>query len=494
MNSRPWRELLARYKRRAGSALLHSPLHRLFRLLPFTPDPVREYRRWLEKRHSAAPPGGEFLRLGRDWTYQPRFSVLMATYNPRPEWLQAAIESVRGQIYPNWELCVVDDSSFDPSVLQQLETAARDCERIRVRAFRCNRGISGALNAARELATGEYLSFLDHDDLLAPDALYRFVEAIQQDRADLLYSDEDYVDAAGRPVFPQFKPGWSPQLLDCCMYMGHLLAVRAEVFDAAGGFRPECDGAQDYDLALRVCELASAIRHVPRILYHWRQHSGSTAASTAAKPYTHQRGKLALQDALRRRGLSAVIEDRGAPNEYSVRSQTLPGQDQVLVSRIPGLDALTPDWLERLSAHLSDPSVAAAGAKILDPHGLIEHAGLTLAADGRLIATGRGFYRLPNWKWVHFTRNVSAVAGCIVISSAWRRRLGEFSSELNAIESQAGFCVRAAHAGAQIVFDNEVVFRSRAPLFAGELRIPAASAPDPFYHPCLELTEAARLL
>jgi GT2 family glycosyltransferase len=190
-------------------------------------------------------------------------------------------------------------------------------------------GISGALNRALDLAAGDYIAFLDQDDRIAPFALEGLFEAVQDEPADLIYSDEDFINEQGRRVRPVFKPDWSPDLLLSCMYLSHLLAVSRKAMNKAGPFRSEFDGAQDYDLALRISDGAALVRHVPRILYHWRMHPGSTALHSSAKPYAHTAGRLALGDAIRRRGWKAVVEDGEVPNTYHVRRLV---EDHPLVS------------------------------------------------------------------------------------------------------------------------------------------------------------------
>jgi O-antigen biosynthesis protein len=169
------------------------------------------------------------------------------------------------------------------------------------------------------LARGEYIGFLDQDDVLAPFALQAVAEALQEGDADLIYSDEDRLDENGARVEPIFKPGWSPDLLLGCNYITHFLVANRRAIERAGWLRGEYDGSQDYDLVLRLTDGAAVVRHVPRVLYHWRKHAGSTAADTRAKPHTHAAGKRALEDAVRRRGWKASVEDGPLPNTYRVR-------------------------------------------------------------------------------------------------------------------------------------------------------------------------------
>ncbi len=249
----------------------------------------------------------------------PRVSVLMPTYNSPIPWLRDAIESVQGQSYPHWELCIADDASSDPEVRATLERYAAEDGRIRVE-FRSETGhISRATNSALALATGDWVAFLDHDDRLAPNALaWLMLEARAQPDARLIYSDEDQVDGAGRRQQPFFKPDWSPQLAISQAYLGHLVAIQREL--VGNGFDPDLNGAQDYDLWLRCAnQLEPAqIAHVPRVLYHWRAHAGSTAQDAEAKPYADDAGLRAVQRYVEARypSLEGTVERGDFPFTY----------------------------------------------------------------------------------------------------------------------------------------------------------------------------------
>ena len=313
--------LASDYKRKAGQALLHSPLHPFFVKYAGKPPSGDDYTLWLEQQPEPEPP-----QLER----QPLLSVLLPVHNPQRYWLQAAVESVIAQRYQNWELCICDDASADAWVEQYVGELARH-ERIHFVRSSDPLGISAALNKAAELAHGEYLGFLDHDDLLSPFALESVAELVQRDRYDLIYSDEDRLDSEGHRTQPIFRPAWSPELLTSCMYMGHFLVVSRTAWDRTGGFRTECDGAQDFDLALRVTEQSAAVGHIPRVLYHWRMHPGSTASTAESKPETHVAGRRALADAMARRGREVHILNGAIPNQYQVRTVI---KDQPLASII----------------------------------------------------------------------------------------------------------------------------------------------------------------
>jgi GT2 family glycosyltransferase/SAM-dependent methyltransferase len=229
----------------------------------------------------------------------PLISILTPVYNTPAEYLRLAIDSVRRQLYPNWELCLADDASTEPHVRSILEEYAARDPRIRV-SFRPENGnISAASNTALAMARGEYVALLDHDDELAEQALLRMAQAIVADRElDFLYSDEDKMELDGTRLDPFFKPDWSPEYFLSCMYTCHLGVYRTALVRAIGGFRSEFDSAQDYDLALRVVARKPKIHHVADVLYHWRKLPTSTAVSHAAKPQAHEIARRAVQSYL----------------------------------------------------------------------------------------------------------------------------------------------------------------------------------------------------
>lgn len=231
-----------------------------------------------------------------------KFSVLVPLYNTSEGYLREMIQSVRDQVYGNWELCLADGSDPEHSYVEQVcrEYAQAD-PRIRYQRLAENRGISENTNACAQMATGDYIALLDHDDIYTPDALYFNAKAILETNADVLYSDEDHLALDGSHVNPFYKPDWSPDLLYSQMYICHLLVFRRSLFEKIGGYRKEFDGSQDYDLMLRFSEETDKICHIPRILYSWRESETSTAANASAKPYAHTAGKNALDAHLKRK-------------------------------------------------------------------------------------------------------------------------------------------------------------------------------------------------
>lgn len=247
---------------------------------------------------------------------QLTFSVLMPVYNPEPEHLEQAMESVLAQLYPHWELCIVNDASEDPRIAFLLELFCERDSRIKTMRRQERGHISAASNSCLEMATGEFIALLDHDDLLAPHALYMAAQALNH-RSDLslIYTDEDKINASGVRCWPHFKPDWNADLMRSENAVNHLSIYRSSVVREIGGFRLGVEGCQDWDLSLRVSEriAASQILHLPYVLYHWRITRQSTAVSTTSKQYVVAAGKKVLGDHLTRMGVSAdVLPQYGA--------------------------------------------------------------------------------------------------------------------------------------------------------------------------------------
>ncbi|EGW22948.1 glycosyltransferase [Methylobacter tundripaludum] len=241
----------------------------------------------------------------------PLISVVMPVYNPPLNMLEDAIRSVQGQLYPNWELCIADDASTDVEVHKLLQRYMDNDSRIKVVFREKNGHISAASNSALDLVNGEYVALLDNDDLLCEHALFWVADAIVTNPdAGLIYSDEDKIDQAGLRYDPYFKPDWNPDLFLSHNMICHLGAYRTDLVKKLGGFREGYEGAQDYDLALRCSEQLAPLQivHIPRVLYHWRSHPGSTALAGNEKNYALLAGEHALNDHFARTQISAKIE------------------------------------------------------------------------------------------------------------------------------------------------------------------------------------------
>ncbi|MFZ0916837.1 MAG: glycosyltransferase family 2 protein [Candidatus Udaeobacter sp.] len=242
--------------------------------------------------------------------YSPLISVLLPVYNSNLRWLRRAISSVEKQLYPHWELCVVDDASTHPKLWPFLQRCARRNPRIKVMRRTENGHISAASNDALDFAKGDFVALLDHDDELAPTALYFMALALNKNRdLQLLYSDEDKLDAQNRRFEPYFKSDWNPELFLAQNFISHLSVYRTDLIRRLGGFRIGLEGSQDYDLALRCIEQIrpEQIEHLARVLYHWRITKESTAGDAMAKPYAQEAARRAVQEHLDRRGITATV-------------------------------------------------------------------------------------------------------------------------------------------------------------------------------------------
>src|SRR5260221_262112 len=253
-----------------------------------------------------------------------RFSLVTPVYETPADVLVAMLGSVRAQSFADWELCLVDDASASPHVAELLEAAAREDARIRVSRRESNGGIVATSNDALAMARGEFIALLDHDDVLHKAALASVEEAIRaHPEADYVYTDEDKIDRAGNRSTPFFKPDWSPERMRTQMYTCHLSVLRRSLVEEVGGFDPEFEGSQDWDLVLKVTERARQALHVPQVLYHWRTLETSAAGGGAeAKPWAFEAGTRAIQAHCKRIGLLAKAErDEESPGVYHLRPQ-----------------------------------------------------------------------------------------------------------------------------------------------------------------------------
>lgn len=249
-----------------------------------------------------------------NFDYSPKFSILVPLYNTPDAFLREMIESVQEQTYANWELCLADGSDAEHQNVEKIckEYMAEDT-RILYKHLEKNGGISNNTNACIEMATGDFISLFDHDDLLEASVLYEIVCRLNsQNNIDVVYTDEDkvYVDKKGNKCYtnPHFKSDFNLDLLRSCNYICHFFVVKKEIVDQVGGFREDYDGSQDYDFIFRCVEKAKAICHIPQVLYHWRMHENSTAENPESKLYCYEAGKRAIESHLQRQGVDAQVE------------------------------------------------------------------------------------------------------------------------------------------------------------------------------------------
>ncbi len=291
---------------------------------------VSDYQKYIEETTLTSK---DFKRIKAEintFEYKPLVSIIVPVYNVDEVWLRKAINSVLDQLYDKWELILADDASTNPSVREVLQEYAQLDSRIHINFRSQNGGIVKASQTALKMAKGAYVGLLDNDDELAKDALYEVVKALQTSRYDLVYSDEDKLEMDGTRNEPHFKPDFNQDLLFCNNYICHFSVFRRKILEEIGGFRDGTEGAQDYDLILRFTEKKRNIKHIGKILYHWRKVPGSTAATVHAKPYVFENAKKALRDTIKKRGIKGEVEDGIWKGSYRVK-RSIEGQPMVSI-------------------------------------------------------------------------------------------------------------------------------------------------------------------
>jgi GT2 family glycosyltransferase len=280
--------------------------------------PAERYAAWIATHEPDALALDRQREEARSWPNPPKISLIVPVFNPAPGFLEEMLASVRAQTYENWEICLADASTAEEVSRILKNWQARE-PRIRLQRLERNLGISENTNRALDLASGDFVACVDHDDLLAPFALYELAKAIRESPdAEIFYSDEDRWSEKKRIRHsPFFKPEWSPELLQSFMYLGHLTAYRRDLVATLGGFRKEFDLSQDYDFALRATERTRAIKHIPHVLYHWREHAAS--GNLGGKPEARKTNLAALRDAMQRRGLNAEVVEYPTANRARMK-------------------------------------------------------------------------------------------------------------------------------------------------------------------------------
>lgn len=365
-------------------------------------------------------------------------SIAVPLYNTRPAFLTALTDSLLAQTYANWQAVLYDGGSTDPQTLSALEELPDDPRLQLIRAGE-NRGISGNTNAAIAHCTGAYVALCDHDDVLAPDALWHAAQAVQANHPDLIYTDEDKLTEDGRiHTDAHIKPDFSPDSLRSGNYVCHLMVIRRDVLDAVGGLRPAFDGSQDHDLALRVTERGGTICHIPRVLYHWRtvgtsmshQHLARCQDAAARAVTEHMArigwpGTCTVEDGFLRlryelRGLSVeVIRVPAHASAAWLNQAAQASAAEVLLFADERL-RLSDGFADELLMYAQRPDVGAVTPQIVDHRGRVLHAGYELQG-GKLTSPHRG---LPAYSggWHGHNRtscNVDAVSPlCFMIRRA----------------------------------------------------------------------------
>jgi GT2 family glycosyltransferase len=347
-----------------------------------------EYQRWFQRHRVSARDLERIRDEARAFASQPLISIITPVFNTPAQRLEEAVKSVLGQAYENWELLLIDDGSSAGDLRRALPRIAARDQRIVLASLGKHEGISAASNRGLELAHGEWVAFLDHDDVLEPDALFHVAKLLQSHPdADLIYSDEDKLGEDGLEA-PVFKPDWSPDFFLSYNYIGHLTAVRRDLVQKAGGFRSSFDSAQDYDLLFRVIEQTDRIHHIPRVLYHWRRSESSSAISVRQKPQQLEASRLAIEDHLKCRGEPAHVAVDWRTHAFLVRRELLEAKKiSIIVHNRHGPESLE-RCLESLTAKTSYPNyeVVVVHSKDKSP----EAVGRSLRFAHQLIALSSG--------------------------------------------------------------------------------------------------------
>ena len=492
--------------------------------------PSSEYQRWFEQHRASTKELKQMRDEARVFGSRPLISVITPVFDTPVKHLEETVESVLAQAYDNWELVLVDDGSTAIELLRILPRVAASDERIVLASLGKHGGISAASNHGLALARGEWLTFLDHDDVLEPDSLFQVVKLLQSHPdADLIYTDEDKLGDDGFEA-PLFKPDWSPDFFLSCNYLGHLTAVRRDLLRKAGGFRSQFDSAQDYDLYFRIIERTNRIHHIPRVLYHWRRSESSSAISVRQKPGQLEASQLAIEDHLKRSGELAHVAVDWRTHAFCVRRELLearkisliirschgleslercietltaqtsyPNYEVVIVQtdkKFPevatrfshrllylpgaaddstaknqaveqtdspwllflddGIEVIEPDWLTIMAEHVQRAEVGAVGARLLNPSGLVEHAGIIVGANNIAQSAYRGFpadHAGAANRQLQLTRNCSAVlSACMLTRREIFQELGGFDADLSGALADVDLCLKIRRAGYLIVY------------------------------------------
>ena len=273
----------------------------------------------------------------------PLISVVVPVFNTDAGYLSEMLDSLLAQTYSKWELCAADGLSTKPETLACLAAYEKKDARIRVQHLKENYGISGNTNEGLKMVRGTYIAFADHDDILAPDALFEVVRAINEQAAELIYTDEDKVDETSSLYYePHLKPDYSPVKLSACNYFCHLMVASRKVLEKAGPLDSRFDGSQDHELALRICDVTKRVVHIPRVLYHWRQFAASMSKQNLERCQAH--GRKAVEEHLARIERKGTVEQA---HGYRIRYEL---ESRALVSVILRVQGSTAEGLERVEA------------------------------------------------------------------------------------------------------------------------------------------------
>ena len=479
-------------------------------------DELTDYEKWYIK-NDLSDQEYEKERKKR-FRKKPKISIVVPLYNTDTDFFRELLYSVHLQSYSNWELCLADGSK---EKLTEIEEMCKNDKRIKYKFLNENKGISENTNEAIKIATGDYIALLDHDDMLSLDALYEVVKTINENKnVDFIYSDEDKFHFIDEPRFlPHFKPDFAPDTLRANNYICHFSVVKKSLLNEVGLLNSGFDGAQEYDLILRITEKAKKIVHIPKILYHWRVHKDSTAMNTDAKPYAFEAGKKAILSHLERIGLKGEVHDGINMGTYTINYEILgnPKIDILVINKNDNLNlsqeclsiikektryknyetqivniknqkignilneklnnissdyvividsnlkVLTNNWIELMLGYAERNDVGIVGAKIYYDYNKkkIENAGIILdKEEGRINL----FNSFIEDEYGYFAResliqNLNAISGkCFLIKTNILNQIGNFSDEYKNDFYDTDICLKCRNLGKLVVFNPYVIF------------------------------------
>lgn len=482
-----------------------------------------EYAKWYE----AHAISSEILdaQKTQEFGYRPRISIIVPVYRTPDRFLRDMINSVISQTYSEWELCIADGSTdfafaYIKDIVQKYQQKHPG---IRYLQLSENLGISGNTNAALSLASGDYIALLDHDDMLAPNALYEIAALLNQHpETDVIYTDEDKMNSQDLSHYdPYFKPDFNLDLLRSCNYITHFYVVRKRLADQVGGFSSECDGSQDYDFILKTCDLAEHIRHIPLVLYHWRTHPASVAGDPESKSYAYDSAVRALQHHMARCGERATVsrathfgyyhtvyQITGTPlvsivtigckeplieqirkittysnYEFAQSFEKANGLYFIILSQIRAI--LTPDWIEQMLGNCQRSSVGIVSPRIYcGPRNILE-AGLIYTPDGKVHSPFFTYLSEDPGYCFHLVtqRNCSLVGPhCVMISKALFNSYYPLCKKSSFERNIYELCLLIREEHKSIVFlptVNVISLRKRSHL----PQLDETGSFDPFYNP-----------
>lgn len=394
---------------------------------------------------------------------EPRISIVVPAYETKTEFLEELIASLEEQSYENWELCIADASSSDiveNVVREHITKYEREKTRYGIRYLRLgkNAGISENTNEGLKLVTGSYIGFMDHDDVLEKNALYEVVNCINHfPEADVIYSDEDKVSYdLKHHTQPHFKPDFNLELLRDNNYICHFLVVSKMLLEKVGGFRKEFDGSQDYDFILRCVEQAKQVKHIPKILYHWRMHSASTAGDSDSKTYTFDAGQRALEEHFKRLEIDAEVQKRIEVGCFHIKYKDKKSyQEEDFILLLPeGVVPCGDDWKEELYSYCSQKRVGIVAGKTIDTHGKVRQNGYVYDVKGDVRPAFCGL----NTKYKGYCRRavLAQEMGAVSFEIALMKKeaydkVGGFDTSLPHPYMELDFCLRLQKAGYAVV-------------------------------------------